>query len=74
MYGSGSGSGMGNGNIHDHTKLPIMLAGGASGRVKGGRHIANPDPTPIANLIASLGEVAGLELGELENGTGRVML
>jgi hypothetical protein len=70
MYGSA----MGNGNVHDQTKLPIMLAGGASGRVKGGRHIANPDPTPIANLIASLGDVAGLDLGELERSTGRVDL
>jgi hypothetical protein len=70
MYGSA----MGNGNIHDRTKLPIMLAGGASGRVKGGRHIATPDPTPIANLIASLGDVAGLSLGELEGSTGRVAL
>ena len=70
MYGSA----MGNGNIHDRTKLPIMLAGGASGRVKGARHIATPDPTPIANLIASLGDVAGLSLGELEGSTGRVDL
>ena len=70
MYGSG----MGNGNVHDHTKLPIMLVGGASGRMKGGRHIATPDPTPIANLIAGLGEVAGVELGELEHSTGRVAL
>jgi hypothetical protein len=29
MYGSA----MGNGNVHDQTKLPIMPAGGASGRV-----------------------------------------
>jgi hypothetical protein len=70
MYGSA----MGNGNVHDQTKLPIMLAGGASGRVKGGRHIANPDPTPIANLIASLGDVAGLDLGSIERNTGRVSL
>jgi hypothetical protein len=70
MYGSA----MGNGNFHDQTKLPIMLAGGASGRVKGGRHIANPDPTPIANLIGSLGDVAGLDLGELERSMGRVDL
>jgi hypothetical protein len=68
------GSAMGNGNTHDRTKLPIMLAGHASGRVKGGRHIANPDPTPIANLIASLGDVAGLDLAELEHSTGRVSL
>jgi hypothetical protein len=70
MYGSA----MGNGNVHDRTKLPIMLAGGASGRVKGGRHIANPDPTPIANLIGSIGDAAGIELGELEHSTGRVAL
>ncbi len=70
MYGSG----MGNGNVHDHRKLPIMLAGGAAGRLRGGRHIENPDPTPLANLIASLGDVAGVELGELENRTGRVAL
>ena len=33
------GSGMGNPNIHDHVNLPIVVAGGAAGRVKGGRHI-----------------------------------
>jgi hypothetical protein len=70
MYGSA----MGNGNVHDQRRLPIMLAGGASGRVKGGRHIANPDPTPLANLIASLGDVAGLDLGQPERSTGRVDL
>jgi hypothetical protein len=70
MYGSA----MGNGNVHDQRRIPIMLAGTASGRLAGGRHIANPDPTPIANLIASIGDVAGLELGELENSTGRVSL
>ena len=71
MYGSA----MGNGNVHDQSKIPILLAGGAGGRLKGGRHIANPDPTPMANLIASLGDVAGLDLGgPLENATGRVDL
>ena len=70
MYGSG----MGNGDKHDQSRIPIMLAGAAGGRLKGGRHIANPDPTPLANLIAGLGEVAGLELGKLENSTGVVSL
>ena len=70
MYGSA----MGNGNVHDRTKLPIMLAGGGAGRVQGGRHIAVPDPTPIANLIAGIGEVADLELSELEHATGRISL
>ncbi len=43
MYGSG----MGNGDKHDQSRIPIMLAGSAAGRLKGGRHIANPDPTPL---------------------------
>ena len=68
MYGSA----MGNGNVHDQSKIPILLAGRAAGRVQGGRHIANPDPTPLANLIASLGDVAGVALGDLEHATGRV--
>jgi hypothetical protein len=70
MYGSG----MGNGDKHDQNRIPIMLAGSAAGRLKGGRHIANPDPTPLANLIAGLGEVVGLDLGKLENSTGVVEL
>ena len=70
MYGSG----MGNGDKHDQSRIPIMLAGSAAGRLKGGRHIANPDPTPLANLIAGLGVVAGLDLGKLENSTGIVEL
>jgi hypothetical protein len=70
MYGSG----MGNGDQHDQNRIPIMLAGSAGGRLKGGRHIATPPPTPLANLIAGLGEVAGLELGKLDNSTGRVEL
>jgi hypothetical protein len=68
------GSGMGNGDKHDQSRIPIMLAGSAAGRLKGGRHIATPDPTPLANLIAGLGEVAGLELGKLDNSTGVVTL
>lgn len=70
MYGSG----MGNGDRHDQSMIPIMLAGSAAGRLAGGRHIAVPNPTPLANLIAGLGDVAGLEIGEIENATGRVAL
>jgi hypothetical protein len=70
MYGSS----MGNGNVHDRRRIPIMLAGGAGGRVKGGRHIAMPDPTPIANLIAGIAEVADVDPGKLEHATGTVTL
>ena len=30
------GSGMGNPNVHDHVNLPILVAGGGAGRMKGG--------------------------------------
>ena len=36
------GSAMGDGNQHNHDPLPVVLAGGASGKLKGGRHIRNP--------------------------------
>jgi hypothetical protein len=68
------GSGMGNGDKHDQNQIPLMLAGGAAGRLEGGRHIATPDKTPLANFIAGLGQVVGLDLGELENATGVVTL
>ena len=38
------GSGMGNPNVHDHTNLPIIVAGGAAGKMQGGRHIRFADP------------------------------
>ena len=45
------GSGMSNSNSHDHDPLPILLAGGASGRLQGGRHIRAGAGTPMANLL-----------------------
>lgn len=55
------GSCMSNSNIHNHNPLPILLAGGAGGRVKGGRHIKNPDSTPMANLLTGILDKAGVE-------------
>jgi hypothetical protein len=68
------GSGMGNGNVHDHTNLPLVVAGGRSFGIKGGRHVASPNGTPIANLLLSLGDTAGLNIEKIDNSTGRVDL
>src|SRR5438046_1665297 len=38
------GSGMGNPNVHDHVNLPILVAGGGAGRLKGARHIKYAEP------------------------------
>lgn len=48
------GSGMGNPNVHDHTNLPILVAGGAAGNMQGNRHIRFSQPTPLANLHLTL--------------------
>src|SRR5690606_20286204 len=50
------GSGMSNSNQHDHDPLPLLLAGGASGRLQGGRHIRSGEGTPMANLLSAMFE------------------
>src|SRR5215467_8884219 len=48
------GSSMSNGNQHDHDPLPIVLLGGASGKLQGNRHIVTPAHTPMSNLLLSM--------------------
>jgi hypothetical protein len=66
------GSGMGNPNIHDHVNLPIIVAGGGAGRVKGGRHIKYAEPTPLANLHLTLLERAGVRMDAFADSKGKV--
>jgi hypothetical protein len=54
------GSSMSNGNQHDHDPLPILVAGGASGQLKGGRHIVMPAHTPMSNLMLALLDKMGV--------------
>jgi hypothetical protein len=66
------GSGMGNPNVHDHVNLPILVAGGSAGRVKGGRHIKYAQPTPLANLHLTLLERAGVRMDAFADSKGKV--
>jgi hypothetical protein len=66
------GSGMGNPSVHDHTNLPILVAGGGAGRARGGRHITFADPTPLANLHLTLLESAGVRLDSFADSTGKL--
>jgi hypothetical protein len=66
------GSGMSDGNQHNHTDLPIILAGGASGRLKGGRHIRNPTKTPMANLLLAMLDKMQVPVEKFGDSTGRV--
>ena len=67
MYGSG----MSDGNTHDPMNLPLLLAGGGCGTVKGGRNIRFANDTPLANLHLTLLDKLNVQHDEtLFDGTG----
>lgn len=68
MYGSG----MGDPNAHDHTNLPILVAGGAAENMQGNRHMRYADKTPLANLHLTLLNKMGVPLESFADSTGRL--
>jgi len=68
------GSGMSDGNQHNHTNLPVVLAGGASGRLKGGRHLGQAMDTPMANLLVAMLDTLGIPTDKFGDSTGTVTL
>jgi hypothetical protein len=66
------GSGIGNPNIHDHVDLPIIVAGGAAGGMKGGRMIKYREPVPLANLHLTLLDKVGVKIDSFADSTGRM--
>jgi hypothetical protein len=66
------GSNMSNSNLHNHFPLPNILAGGAAGRLQGGRHLRYADHTPMANLLLSMLDKAGVPQETLGDSTGRL--
>jgi hypothetical protein len=66
------GSNMSNSNAHNHFPLPSLVVGGASGGLKGGRHLKYPDHTPMTNLLVSVLDKAGVEVETLGDSTGRM--
>ncbi|MEW4490636.1 DUF1552 domain-containing protein [Thalassoglobus sp. JC818] len=63
------GSGMGDPDAHDHTDLPIIVAGGAAGNMQGGRHVVYEKHTPMANLHLSLLNKVGIEMDSFSDST-----
>ena len=68
------GAGMSEGNGHVPRNLPILLAGGARGRLQGGRHVRYPEGTPLANFHLSLLDKLGAPVPSHGNSSGRVNL
>lgn len=66
------GSGMSNGNLHSHDNLPMLVAGGAAGKLKGDRHLKFRPNTPLSNLMAAVLDKAGVPADTFGDSSGRI--
>ena len=70
MYGAA----LSDSNKHLHYDLPLLMVGGGAGQLKGGRHLQYPRDTPMANLLVSQLDKAGVRLDDgLGDSTGRLV-
>ncbi|MCM3880066.1 MAG: DUF1552 domain-containing protein [Vicinamibacterales bacterium] len=67
MYGAG----MADSNSHSPIDIPMILAGGGAGNLKGGRHIKFKG-TPLANLHLTLLDQLGVHWDKIGDSNGRV--
>ena len=67
MYGAG----MADSNSHSPIDIPMILAGGGVGHLKGGRHIRFKN-MPLANLHLTLLDQFGVHIDKIGDSTGRV--
>jgi len=55
------GSPMGDSNLHNHRRCPLILLGGANGKLAGNTHIKAPDATPMANALLTVAHTLGMD-------------
>jgi hypothetical protein len=67
MYGAG----IADSNSHSPIDIPMILAGGGAGHLKGGRHIRFKN-MPLANLHLTLLERAGVRMDAFADSQGKV--
>jgi hypothetical protein len=67
MYGAG----IADSNAHATSDIPVMLVGGGTGHLKGGRHIRFTD-LPLANLHLTLLDQFGVHWDRIGDSTGRI--
>ena len=66
MYGTA----MVDGDHHTPYNLPVILVGGGSGKMKGGRHIKYAMHTPFMNLGLTLLDKVGVQVDSISDSTG----
>ena len=66
------GAGMSDSNAHDPLNLPVLLAGGGTGLIAGGRHVKYPSGTPLANLNLTIMDMFGVRVDNVGDSTGKI--
>lgn len=66
------GCGIGDGNRHNHTDLPLLLAGHGGGTLQAGRHVRYDGDIPLTNLYLSMLDRMGVKAERLGDSDGRV--
>jgi hypothetical protein len=68
------GSGISNSTRHSGDNLPLLVVGGGSGTIKGGRHLAYSNKPTMANLLVTLMDKMGAPVEKIGGSTGRLPL
>jgi hypothetical protein len=68
------GSAMGDGNQHNHEPLPLLVVGGGSGKLKGGRHLRNTPKTTMSNLLLAILDKLDVRMESFGDSTGMMTL
>ena len=69
------GSPMADGNLHNHRRAPLIVLGGANGKLGGNLHVEADDGTPMANAMLALLHTLGHDdLNSFGDSTGELSL
>ncbi len=66
------GSNMSNSNMHNQYPLPTSILGKGAGKVRGGQHINFPERTPLANVLLTMLQRAGVPIDKVGDSTGAI--
>jgi hypothetical protein len=68
------GAGISNSTLHSGDNLPLLLVGGGSGQLKGGRHLMFKDKPTQGNMLVSIMDKMGVPVEKVGGSTGKLPL
>jgi len=68
------GSPMGDSHVHEHRFLPLFLAGTGNGTIRGNQHVLCREDTPMANVLLTIAHRLGVEVEQIGDSTGEIVL